>query len=164
MHKGQHLADLAAADLLMAAERHLPGREGNHHQPSLRETLRRAADELRLEGRLNVLYHVVQNHDIVAAAMLRKLAIQEGLAGEFPLKARLREEACGIVNLARGDVSAPHAAAPAGERQQITSLAAADFQHGNALHYGLELGDIGDEELLGSAGKFIEITTSVCIS
>lgn len=106
VHERDLGADFAFADLLVAAERHLPGREAEEHDSVGFQELLDAGEERRLVLRLDVLYHIVDQHDV--EAVLPRGHIQKVSADEFARDIPFCEIFPGVLYLVGGQVDARH--------------------------------------------------------
>ena len=66
MHKRNFGTDTAPTYLLMATERHLPGREAEEHDSVGLQEFFQTKEKGRLVLRLDVLYDIVDQHDVEA--------------------------------------------------------------------------------------------------
>ena len=146
----------------MATERHLPGRESEEHDSvGFQESLY-AGEEGRFVIRLDVLDHIVDQHDVetvVPSGHIQKVSADE-LARHIPFC----EIFLGVGYLVGSQVYACHGASRFGERQKISALAAADLQNTCSVSDVLELPEIVNVKLPGSLGQLPEIPFSVCVS
>lgn len=162
VHKRNFGADTAPTDLLVASERHLPGRESEEHDSVRLQELLYAGEEGRFVFRLDVLYHIVDQDDVktvVPSGHIQKVSADE-LARHIPFG----EIFLGIFYLVGSQIDARHAASRFGERQKISAFAAADLQHPCSGSDVLELPEIVNVKLPGSLRQLPEIPFSVCVS
>lgn len=137
MHKRDLGADTAPADLLVTAERHLPGRKAEEHDSVRLQELLYAREEGRFVLRLDVLDHIVDQDDVKTVFPRRH--IQEVSADEFAWHIPFCEIFLGVLYLVGGQVDARHGASCLSERQKVPALAAADLQHPCSVPDILEL-------------------------
>lgn len=162
VHERNFGADTAPTDLLVASERHLPGREAKEHDSVGFQELLYAGEEGRFVIRLDVLDHIVDQHDVetvVPSGHIQKVSADE-LARHIPFG----EIFLGIFYLVGSQIDARHAASRFGERQKISALAAANLQHPCSGSDALEILKVVDVEFLGSLRQLLEIPFSVCVS
>ena len=155
-------AEPTPADLLVAAERHLPGRESEEHDSVGIQEFLYACEESRFVLRLDVFDHVVDQHDVETVIPRRhaqKVSADE-LTGHIPFG----EIFLGVFYLVGSQVYACHGAARLGERQQVSALAAADLQHPCPVPDTLESPKIVNVKFPGSLGQLPEIPFSVRVS
>lgn len=162
VHERNFGADTAPTYLLMATERHLPGRESEEHDSVGFQELLYAGEEGRFVIRLDVLDHIVDQHDVetvVPSGHIQKVSADE-LARHIPFG----EIFLGIFYLVGSQIDARHAASRFGERQKISALAAANLQHPCSGSDVLELPEIVNVKLPGSLRQLPEIPFPVCVS
>ena len=104
MHKRNFRAESATADLLMAAERHLPGREAEEHDSVGLQEFFQTKEKGRLVLRLDVLYDIVDQHDVEAVFPRRH--IQKIPADELSRHIHFAEIFLGMLYLVGGQVNA----------------------------------------------------------
>ena len=146
----------------MAAERHLPGREGEERHSSRGQELPDALQETLLVLRGDVLHHIVDEDQVerfVLQGKLKEIGIEERSFGTL-----LTEKLLRILYLAGGKVQTSHFAAQPRERQQIAAFAAADFQN---TYMGADEGEAADIiQIISrrSLHQLIEILMPVLVS
>lgn len=155
-------AEPAPTDLLVASERHLPGRKSEEHDCVWLQELPDAGEEGRFVLWLDVLDHIVDQHDVETvfpSGHIQEVSADE-LAGHIPRG----EIFLGIVYLVGGQIDACHRASRLGERQKVSALAAADFQHPCPSSDVLESSKVINVKLPGSLCQLPEVPFSVRVS
>lgn len=146
----------------MATERHLPGRESEEHDSVGLQEFFQTKEKGRLVLRLDVLYDIVDQHDV--EAVFPSGHIQKVSADELARHIPFCEIFLGVGYLVGSQVYACHGASRFGERQKISALAAANLQHPCSGSDVLEFPEIVNVKLPGSLGQLPEIPFSVCVS
>mgnify|MGYP006886357661 FL=1 len=163
MHERNRGADSASANLLVASERHLPGREAEKYY-SVRFQVILAPEEKRFFSiRFDMLDDIVNQYDVEPAVLGEWVVCQEIGTGKLALYIARSEKFSRIFDFARSQVQSGHRAARFRERKQVSAFAAAYFQNPGVAVNVFEPLEIVDIELAGSACKFIEISFSVCL-
>lgn len=115
MHKRDLGADTAPADLLVTAERHLPGRKAEEHDSVRLQELLYAREEGRFVLRLDVLDHIVDQDDV--ELIIPRGHIQKVSADEFARDIPFCEIFPGVSYLVGSQVYSCHGTTSLGERQ-----------------------------------------------
>ena len=155
----------APTNLLMAAERHLPGRKTEEDQSVLFQKRSDMLEKLALVRLFDVLDDIVDEYEVETLVLGRRfLGEDEILADESAVLLCIGEEFASLQDPRLAEVDARHLAADFGKGQQVSALATADFQHTRLLGKADFRAQIVEIESPRRVGQFREILLSVLMS
>lgn len=121
-------AQRMSAYLLVAAERHGPGWECNHHYSVVLEQHLCSIQECLFVFRFDMLYNIVHYDQIIFRYVVDQIHLKEITAYESSLKSAICKEFPCVVYLADRDVYSIYLIAFFCKRNQIASLPASNLQ------------------------------------
>lgn len=162
MREWNFRADSASADLLVATERHLPGRESEEHDTIRFQELFDSCEESGFIFRLNVFDDIVDEYDVetfVSGWHGQEIPACE-LSGHIPFC----EIFLGVFYLVGCQIDACDGTSYLSERQQVAALTAADLQDTCFRPDVLEFPEIVDVKFPGSLSQLPEVPFPVPVS
>ena len=122
-------AQRMSAYLLVAAERHSPGWECDHHYSIALEQHLCLIQECSFVFRFDVLYHIVHYDQIIFCNVGGHIHLKEITAYECSLKSAVCKEFSGVVYLAGRDVYSVYLTPFFCKRNQVTSFSTSNLKN-----------------------------------